>query len=70
MKMPAFLTKTRKEWMAKTFQGLFLLMAAGVVGETFLKLALLWRLVVIGAGFGAFVGGLICAKSDAPGSEV
>ena len=65
----AFLTKGRKRWMAKTFQGVFLLMAAGAVGDTFLKLTLIWRLVVIGAGFGAFIGGLICAKSDTLGSE-
>ena len=65
----AFLTKGRKGWMAKTFQGLFLLAAAGTAGESFLKLSLTWRLVVIGVGLGAFVIGLICAKADVSGMK-
>ena len=64
-----FLTKGRKKWMARTFQGLFLLAAAGTAGESFLKLLLVWRLVVIGVGLGAFVAGLMCAKTDISGSE-
>jgi hypothetical protein len=59
-----FLTKARKSWMVKTFQGLFLLMAAGAVGESFLKLALAWKLVVIGAGLGAFIMGFLFAKVE------
>jgi hypothetical protein len=65
-----FLTKSRKEWMAKTFQGFFLLAAAGVAGESFRRISFAWRLVVIGVGFGAFAAGLIFAKTGISDSEV
>jgi hypothetical protein len=65
----ALLTKARKKWMARTFEGLFLLMAAGTVGDAFLKFTQVWRLVVIGLGFGAFVAGFLFAKTDASGEE-
>jgi hypothetical protein len=63
MRMSAFLTKSRKKWMAKTFQGLFLLAAAGVAGESFRRISFAWRLAVVSGGVGAFVIGLICAKA-------
>jgi hypothetical protein len=69
MSNPVFLTKSRKKWMARTFQGLFLLAAAGAAGESFLRLSFAWRLVVVGVGFGAFTAGLIFAKADTPGNE-
>lgn len=64
-----FLTKPRQKWLARTFQGLFLLAAAGVAGESFLRISFAWRLVVIGVGFGAFVAGLISANADTSRTE-
>jgi hypothetical protein len=65
----AFLTSARRKWMAKTFQGFFLLMAAGTVGETFLKLTLAWKSAMIGLGLGAFVMGFLFSKADSLGQE-
>ena len=65
-----FLNKPRQKWLARTFQGLFLLAVAGALSESFLKLPLAWRLVVVGGGFSVFMAGLIYAKADASENEV
>jgi len=48
--------------MAKYFNGLSLISAAGIVSETFVKLGLVWRIVLIVVLFSTFSLGLLFAN--------
>jgi len=59
-----FLTVARKKWMARTFQGLFLLVTAASVGDTFLKLSDFWRFILIVLAAFAFGLGLYFSQAN------
>ncbi len=50
--------------MAKYFNGLSLLSAAGIVSETFVKLGLAWRILMVFIFCGSFILGLVFAKAN------
>ena len=65
MANPVFLNKARRKWLARTLQGAFLIGSAAVVGEPFLKLSWVGRILLFGALIISFGLGLFFAKADA-----
>lgn len=69
MSKTRFLTTGRRRWLARSFQGLFLIAAAGAAGEAFLKLPLGWRGVVVGVLVVSFLLGLYFATAETNGER-
>ena len=63
------LGRAREKWLARSFQGLFLIASAAAAGEAFLKLPLAWRWALVSVVIVSFVLGLYFAKADAGEEE-
>ena len=62
MEIHQFLNTARRKWLSKFFQHAALVLLAGVAGgDLFLKVALKWRLAVVGAFVVNSLLGLMCA---------
>lgn len=59
-----FLNAARQKWLARSFQGLFLIAAAGAAGEAFLKFPLVGRVGLTCVVLLSFALGLYFAKAD------
>ena len=64
MSKKRFLNRARQRWLARSFQGLFLVASAGAAGEVFLRLSVGWRWALVAVVVVAFVLGLYFARAD------